>query len=584
MAPSEGWAGALRVDLAAFMRERFARYVSLLAAMAVEDGISGIPFLINIHGTEHGEGVNLGIGISQLMRAYAGVPGMIAGSDHYLGETRPFATTDMHFINAAMAAVNDADQPLTSLEFEAGTGDYSGGLERLIDPSTVELRTRLCLAQGNRLINYYLLAGGINPRLEEKMGDGADRLGITGERHGSGAPIGPEGQRGLAFKSVQRICSAVAANARWLADQDEVKDDLAMAFLPDAFATEYHHPASAAMSEAVADLGAHRGPGRRRALWHALLLAGFRFGAVNLQDPRTELPSLVCLGSGIYLDEQVQRRLVEFLHAGGRLLQLGPLAQRDLQGRSCTLLADAIGVLPGATVREDSRTFPSVIATPPAPAIPELRVPALQELVPRGHGEPPSGPVEILPLLTDVEGRMCGIEAHLGPGRAILLTAELPAMPDFFAALAARLGVAPGLRLNTTVHGVIALTTRSTQGDRMIHLLNPTGYRARVRVSVDGEELAPEGWALPERSGHMLPLGLRTEWGRIERATGEVRDVGNESVHFAPSLDVGGHRIVLRTERNVQASNGRGEVNVRRDGDRVAITSSAGEPLSLLIS
>ena len=99
-------------------------------------------------------------------------------------------TTDIHFINAAMAAMNSADQPLTSLEFEAGTGDYSGGLDGLYDPSTVDLKTRLCVAQGNRMINYYLLAGGINPPLDRAVGDGNDRISFTGERHGTAAPIG----------------------------------------------------------------------------------------------------------------------------------------------------------------------------------------------------------------------------------------------------------------------------------------------------------------------------------------------------------------------------------------------------------
>lgn len=291
--PDETWAGALRVDLARFMRHRFARYVRTLAQIAAEEGLTGIPLLINIHGTESGGATSFPVGISQLMEAYGGVPGMVAGSDHYLGELGATTLTDLHLINAAMAAVNDADQPLASLEFEVGTGDYGGGHERLIGPAAVELKTRLCLAQGNRLINYYLLAGGTNPRLDEPIGDGNDRLSFTGERHGVGAPIGPEGQRGLGFEALRRTCSVVAVHGRWLADQDEETDDLAIGFVPDAFATEHYYPPSVAMGEAVADLTAHRGAGRRRALWHALLLAGFRFGAVNLQDPRAKLPGLV---------------------------------------------------------------------------------------------------------------------------------------------------------------------------------------------------------------------------------------------------------------------------------------------------
>ena len=284
--PDERWAGALRVDLGWFMRDRFARYVTVLADAARRYGVTEVPFLINIHGTEGGNGVPFAIGVSQLFQTYAGRPGFAAGSDHYLGDMSSAVTTDIHFINAAMAAMNSADQPLTSLEFEAGTGDYSGGLDGLYDPSTVDLKTRLCVAQGNRMINYYLLAGGINPPLDRAVGDGNDRISFTGERHGTAAPIGPRGERGLTFAATAGVTHAIQANSRWLADQDEELDDLTVGFWPDAFMTEYHYPGSAIMTDVVDDLAWHRGPGPRKSLWRSLLLAGFRFSASNLQDPR----------------------------------------------------------------------------------------------------------------------------------------------------------------------------------------------------------------------------------------------------------------------------------------------------------
>ena len=89
-----------------------------------------------------------GSGSASCSRAMPGLAGFAAGSDHYLGDMTRSATIDLHFIDAAMAAMNSADQPLTSLEFEAGTGDYSGGLEEQYDASTVDLKTRLCDAQG----------------------------------------------------------------------------------------------------------------------------------------------------------------------------------------------------------------------------------------------------------------------------------------------------------------------------------------------------------------------------------------------------------------------------------------------------
>ena len=247
---------------------------TVLADAARRYGVTEVPFLINIHGTEGGNGVPFAIGVSQLFQTYAGRPGFAAGSDHYLGNMSSAVTTDIHFINAAMAAMNSADQPLTSLEFEAGTGDYSGGLDGLYDPSTVDLKTRLCVAQGNRMINYYLLAGGINPPLDRAVGDGNDRISFTGERHGTAAPIGPRGERGLTFAATAGVTHAIEANSRWLADQDEELDDLTVGFWPDAFMTEYHYPGSADHDRRGRRSGLHRGPGPRKSLWRSLLLAG----------------------------------------------------------------------------------------------------------------------------------------------------------------------------------------------------------------------------------------------------------------------------------------------------------------------
>lgn len=102
--PHPDYAGALRLDLAYFMRDRFARYIRALRAMAVERGITGVPFFVNLHGTESGSGAPFPIGISQLVSTYAGVPGLIAGSDHYLGEPTLATMVDLHMMNAFMDA------------------------------------------------------------------------------------------------------------------------------------------------------------------------------------------------------------------------------------------------------------------------------------------------------------------------------------------------------------------------------------------------------------------------------------------------------------------------------------------------
>ena len=128
--------------------------------------------------------------------------------------------------NAFLAAVHDADQPLTSLEFEAGTGDYGEDLSRQVPPSALAPKTRLCVAQGNRLVNYYLFAGGHNPPLSSPVGDGNYRIAFTGERHGFAAPVDPEGNPSPGYPVLAETVAAVRGAARLLADMDDEYDDL----------------------------------------------------------------------------------------------------------------------------------------------------------------------------------------------------------------------------------------------------------------------------------------------------------------------------------------------------------------------
>ncbi len=121
---------ALHHDLGAHHRDRYATYLLRLRDVAQKHGIEGVPFLINIHGTVGGRGRAFPIGISQLSKSYAGVPQTTSGSDHYIGELTVENVPDLYVMNAFMAAVHDAEQPITSLEFEAGTGDYGEDLSR----------------------------------------------------------------------------------------------------------------------------------------------------------------------------------------------------------------------------------------------------------------------------------------------------------------------------------------------------------------------------------------------------------------------------------------------------------------------
>lgn len=535
--PKEEWAGALRLDLGLFMRRRFADYVAALRRMCEERGVAGVPFFVNIHGTEGGNGAPFPIGISQLVDTYAGIPGMVSGSDHYLGEATLDTMTDLYVINAYMAAVHDGDQPLTSLEFEAGSGDYGAGAEMQYDPSTADLKTRLCLAQGNRLVNYYLFAGGINPPLDERVDDGNDRISFTGERHGTAAPVGPEGQRGYAYEATRQGVLAVKANEPWLARMDEDHDDLSLGLVLDAYMTEYHHPGSELMTEVVDDLTSHRGAGERKALARSLLLGGFRYGATHLERRDPKPGSTVLVGTGRYLSRVVQERLVGHVSAGGNVVLLGRIPERDLDGSPCTLLADALGIRGGEVVRDTGHYYPSLVAHGWAQPWPEMRAGWVQAL---SHER---GDV----VLTDVYGAVCGVDVPLGEGRAIVLAAQVPSDPVLFDRALSSLGVTPGLRLETQWPGVFATTTSTDDGQRALHVINTSGAPATVTVALDGTPIAV-GTTLqvPPRSGHILPLGLDVAGRRLDWASAEIAGVDADgTVHFRPGHDEDGGTTVI---------------------------------------
>ncbi|SDP41926.1 beta-galactosidase [Pedococcus dokdonensis] len=563
--PKEEWAGPIRQDLAVFMRDRFRRYVEALRAMAEAQGVVDVPFLINIHGTEGGSGEPFPIGISQLVETYAAVPGMLGGSDHYMGDMTLNTTTDLYVINAFMAAVNGPGQPTTSLEFEAGSGDYGGGVDNQYDPSTVELKTRRSLAQGNRMINYYLFAGGINPPLEEAVGDGNDRISFTGERHGTAAPVGPEGQKGMTYAATARTVHAVRLHERWLSRMVEDHDDVQLGLVLDSYATEYHHPDSAVMTEVVDDLVRHRGAGPRRALVRSMLLGGYRFGAVHLQ--RDEPTGVVALATGRHLSPEVQQGLVDHLTRGGGLLLLGRLPDRDLEGRPCTVLADALGVSGAELTWARDHYYPSVVASGWAAPWPETRVGWFQALEhERGDA-----------VLHDVDGAVCGVDVEVGTGRAVLIAAELPSDVALFGRALRRLGVSPGLELSAEVPGIFATTTSTPDGERMLHLTNITGHHNPVRLSLDGRPIgADEPLVVPPRTSAFLALGLDTPVGRVEWANAELTAIADDALEFGPPLG-DGTTVVLHGAPDVGVEGGL----VQRDGERQTVTAPPGRTVRI---
>ncbi len=526
--PRTGAAGtarelALHQQLGRFVRSRYAAYLQTLEGWARDAGITA-PLLVNLHGTDAGRGLTFPIGISQLAQAYRGRPGVAAGTDMYLGELTTTNAADLYVANAFTVSVQGADQPLTALEFDAGSGNFSEDLGLLVSPEATVLKTLLDVAQGTRLINYYLFAGGINPLLDEPVGDGNDRISFTGERHGFAAPIGPEGEPSVTLDGIVEAARAVAAHADLFAGGTQLTDDLVLGFVADHYLTEYRHPDASRRAEQVRDRERHRGLGVRSVLGRALVFGGWSFRGLDLQtaagsdaawsagaaaDTRAGRDrELIVLATGRDLGRGVQEFLAEHLATGGRLLLAGDLPAEDADGSPCTVLADALGLTSARVVVEsmhaDRQYFPSVRAVGALAERGEREVRVTRAQLLDGAALT-SGAGEVL-LRETGSGLPAAVRIDAaGGGRAVVLGADYPVHPGFWRSLLAEAGVRPRLELGEDRPGAIAVPV-ADEGEAALVAINVAPYSVTIRPVFDGVGVAAEPLTLPAHGHRILPL------------------------------------------------------------------------------
>ncbi|WP_181766607.1 beta-galactosidase [Streptomyces albidus (ex Kaewkla and Franco 2022)] len=558
-APKDAYSPALMHDVGAFMRGRFARYVSTLRKYAEKNGLDDVPFLINIHGTSDSGARKFPIGISQLMETYSGKSGIFSGADFYLGGLTVKNVTDLYLVNAFMESVQDEDQPLSALEFDAGHADYGDNLDNQADAESTDLKTRLCLAQGVKMINYYLFSGGINPKLDKPVGDGNDRIGITGERHGFAAPVDPEGRRNLSYEPLKESVHAVGGVGRVLAGMVPEYDKVALGFVPDHYLTEYHPPERKSVDAILADIEEIRGFGPRGAVSRAMLLGGFRYSALDIQsaDLDPDRTPVLALATGENLSTGLQRKLVRYLKDGGKLLLSGKVPVADMDGKPSTALRDALGLKVGRTMTDADRFWLSATSHGWAAPRAEVRVAKAQLCTPS------KGDTVLRELST---GKGCGFDIPVGAGRAVVITTDYRCDLDFWSRALKALGAAPALTHSATDPGLFLLTTRDGDRGRLLHALNVTSGLDQVfTVAEKGKALfGGEKLRIPGRSGAMLPLDVKAGGGHIAYATAEITGVEKGKVTFRA---VSGAESVVAVEGDARCQGAKSS----REGGRTVL-------------
>ncbi|GAB2574960.1 beta-galactosidase [Gracilibacillus alcaliphilus] len=545
--PEETYAASLHLDLGYYMRHRFATYVARLRGFAEANHVKDIPFIVNIHGMGAGRGFTFPIGISQLYESYTQAEGYLSGSDIYFGDLNMDCFQDLYLINGMMDAVHRPEQPLTSVEFNCGDGNFGNNYSGRKDPSAADFKARMCIAQGARLVNYYLMAGGRNYRLSQKSNDGNDRIAHTGERHGFAAPISPEGELNYTFPRMARSIQTIRAVADKLAVMKEQKDDVSFAFIPDYYMTESCYPASERTKQIQQNITENRSHAVWENMARAMLLGGYRFGAADIQNNPidTKTTKVLALPSARYMARSIQEKLVAFLEQGGSILLYGEVPSYDMEGNSCELLANTLGARP-KTIHYASQDYAlSVYAAGWARDRAEIRVHKAQVFDFTHQVEP----------LLRVYGKddICGFECQAGNGKAIVIGTPYVCDIALFTQALGRLGSKARLTHDCKTHGIFMTSTTTETNETFIHLLNLDGFEKETHIYYDGEKLF-DGRRLhiTAREGMMFPINIDYGEIKVKYATAEIIDRSEQHMTFrlTQPQDI----IVLETDRHILPS------------------------------
>ena len=256
----------------------------------------------------------------------------------------------------------------------------------------------------------------------------------------------------------------------------------------------------------------------------------------------------------------VQQRLVDYLNEGGKVLLVGEVPEADLEGRSCTVLRDALGLVPVGRHHGTHAYFPALCASGWAAPLEEMRVGFAQTFA-------TVTPDVLLRLLGTEEA--CGFDIAVGAGRAIVLTTNLNADPILWAKVFSRLGVSPALGHGCAAGGIFMTSTRTPDRQRLLHLLNLDGFAKVVRPTEHGSALfGGRDLRLGPKAGVMLPLGVRLGPGKIEWATTEIVGSDADSVTFRVTQPE--EVVVIVSDRPILPS---ADYTVRQENGAWTVTS-----------
>lgn len=502
-------AHALHNDFSLFLRQHYKQFIEHLKHSSEVKGMD-VPFVVNIHGFHTVDLLKRGtmypIGISQLLET-AKIENVLMAGDYYIGNIEYDNYIDIVLANAFTKSIQWNEQPLFSAEFQGGSISDKPRLQ----PSSYDLTTRLCVADGMNAVNYYMFAGGVN----------YEGIGLHGKWHEWQAPLSSKGEKRPQYPVIQHLGNMFSVFEKQLVDTFQ-QVDTHLAFYPDYFMTEFKDEVTAAkVDEIQRSRENYLFNGMAKGLRHA----NINFAAVNLLadepiDPK-EVPVL-WMFSAKWMDEAVQQKLVHYVKDGGTLVLFPVIPKYTMKNEPCTVLKDFIGADSTMSTSEFFRTEDMVNLS--AGCLETYNVEEGVFAWSEGEDKAPAA-----------------FEKSLGEGKVIVFGAGLEL--DFahkleaVKLLACKANVDSSWELDDEVDAVMR---SGADGSGFVFLNNFDEYVKETRVVYQGKELfGGKPVTVPSKGGLMLPVQVPLDEDfKIVYGTGEIFGYGQTADRMTLAVKV----------------------------------------------
>ncbi|MEW5987921.1 MAG: beta-galactosidase [Chloroflexota bacterium] len=492
--PGEPYGALIVEDYRRFYRVYLREYAAFLWSEAQANGMDVLP-VVNIHGFANG-GKTFPIGLSQLVTVME-MEGMISATDVYPGFIGEGNFHQLLLVNEMTKALQNKEQALFSIEFQAGGNhDFGGGQTSLYD-----LHSRLCLSSGMRAINHYLFFDGENDPILSPI-----------KRHDWGHPVRTDGTLRKHYSRYPRLSNVLKSYGVDLI-LSRPQTVATVGFLLDHFMTEVNN----GCTQAATNVLTHQ---REVVLFdfiaRGLVLTHRPFDALELG--RSTLDAAQTPICWVMMEKQcpaaVQRKLVDYVNQGGKLILVGRLCVEDFDHAPCAILQDALGL---QRIHSDPPFTPSLIHA------------FHYQDVPVSFVERYTGDFDEV-FATDQNGDTVGFMKRIGKGTVMVLGAAMAANTlddlDVVHLMALKMDSPPLFQLSNWAD------VRLSRGEngRFLFINNYQDDPVETTVAYEKESLLGGNLVhIPARRGLILPLDWRlNENVFIHYATSEIVEITDD--------------------------------------------------------